>query len=240
MLHRRLARPATATSLPASTRTSGSNHKTFVRVGRASSNASTPTINVAFPQAGGNGDPGIFLNTAWTGVVSDTWTIHPNLVGEFRGNFDRTLNQTQMYSQGFDTGSLGFPGSFVSRIESPIFPAFTITDESPLGPTSSSDFTDAEGSYEGQAHFTWARRSHTVKTGFDYLFVYFNEFRPTWPAGNFTFSRGLRAGSKPERGLNRCRMGLRIHAPRSTRRRPDHQGSIAGRVAEEHRRLCQG
>jgi Carboxypeptidase regulatory-like domain/TonB dependent receptor len=175
----------------------GNNHKAFVRVGRVSSNANTPTVTLAFPQAGGNGDPGIILNTAWTGVVSDTWTIRPNLVGEFRGNFNRTLNQTQMYSQGFDSSSLGLPGSFVNRIESAIFPAFTITDESPLGPTSSADFTDGEGSYEGQAHFTWAKRAHTLKAGFDYLFVYFNEFRPTWPAGNFSFSRGFVQGPDP-------------------------------------------
>lgn len=175
----------------------GSHHKVFVRVGRVSSKASTPTITLAFPQAGGNGDPGIAKNTAWTGVVSDTWEILPNLLGEFRGNFDRTLNQTQMYSQGFNAGSLGLPSSFVDRVEEPIFPAFSITDASPLGPTSSADFTDGEGSYEGQAHLTWSKGSHTIKTGFDYIFVYFNEFRPTWPAGDFSFSRGYTQGPDP-------------------------------------------
>jgi outer membrane receptor protein involved in Fe transport len=38
---------------------------------------------------------------------------------------------------------------------------------------------------------------HAVKAGFDYLFVYFNEFRPTWPAGNFSFSRGFTQGPDP-------------------------------------------
>lgn len=175
----------------------GSSHKAFIRIGRVSSNASTPTVTLAFPQAGGNGDPGISLNTAWTGAVSDTWTIRPNLLAEFRGNFDRTLLQTQMYSAGFDAGSLGLPGSFANRIETPIFPAFTIGDESPLGPTSSASFTDAEGSYEGQAHLTWVTGPHTVKAGFDYLFVYFNEFRPTWPAGNFSFGRDYTQGPNP-------------------------------------------
>jgi Carboxypeptidase regulatory-like domain/TonB dependent receptor len=175
----------------------GANHKTFVRVGRVSSNANTPTITLAFPQAGGNGDPGIALNTAWTGAVSDTWTIRPNLLAEFRGNFDRTLLQTQMYSAGFDSSSLGLPASFVNRVETQIFPAFGIGDESPLGPTSSASFTDAEGSYEGQAHLTWLTGPHTVKAGFDYLFVYFNEFRPTWPAGDFSFGRDYTQGPDP-------------------------------------------
>jgi Carboxypeptidase regulatory-like domain len=175
----------------------GARHKAFVRIGRVSSDAQTPTVTQAYPQAGGNGDPGIALNTAWTGVVSETWTIRPTLLAEFRGNFNRTLNQTQMYSQGFNSGSLGLPGSFVSRVETPIFPNFNITDEDPLGPTSSADFTDGEGSYEGQAHLTWVTGPHTVKAGVDYLFVYFNEFRPTWPAGNFAFSRGFTQGPDP-------------------------------------------
>jgi len=175
----------------------GQSHKSFVRVGRVSSNASTPTVTLAFPQAGGNGDPGTSLNTAWTGVVSDTWTIRPNLLAEFRGNFDRTLNQTKMFSAGFDSTTLGLPASFQSRISTAIFPNFNIGDESPLGPTSSSSFTDGEGSYEGQAHLTWATGPHTIKAGFDYLFVYFNQFRPTWPAGNFSFSRGFTQGPDP-------------------------------------------
>jgi hypothetical protein len=175
----------------------GTRHKAFVRIGRVSSDAQTPTVTQSYPQAGGNGDPGIALNTAWTGVVSETWTIRPTLLAEFRGNFNRTLNQTQMYSQGFNSGSLGLPGSFVSRVETPIFPNFNITDEDPLGPTSSADFTDGEGSYEGQAHLTWVTGPHTVKAGVDYLFVYFNEFRPTWPAGNFAFSRSFTQGPDP-------------------------------------------
>jgi hypothetical protein len=175
----------------------GQSHKVFVRVGRVSSNATTPTVTLAFPQAGGNGDPGTSLNTAWTGVVSETWTIRPNLLAEFRGNFDRTLNQTKMVSAGFDSTTLGLPASFQSRVTTPIFPNFNIGDESQLGPTSSASFTDGEGSYEGQAHLTWVAGSHAVKAGFDYLFVYFNEFRPTWPAGNFSFSRGFTQGPDP-------------------------------------------
>jgi hypothetical protein len=175
----------------------GASHKAFIRIGRATSYASTPTVTLAYPQAGGNGDPGIAANTAWTGVVSDTWTIRPNILTELRGNFNRTLNSTQMYSNGFDSGTLGLPGSFTARVEKSIFPNFNITDEDPLGPTSSADFTDGEGSYEGQAHLTWVTGAHSVKVGVDYLFVYFNEYRPTWPAGNFSFGRGFTQGPNP-------------------------------------------
>jgi hypothetical protein len=175
----------------------GQSHKVFIRVGRSSSNASNPLVTLAYPQAGTNGDPGTTGNTAWTGVVSETWTIRPNLLAEFRGNFDRTLIQTKMSSAGFDSTTLGLPASFQSRVETAIFPGFTIGDESPLGTNASSAYTDAEGSYEGQAHLTWVTGPHAVKAGFDYLFVYFNEFRPTWPAGMFSFSRGFTQGPDP-------------------------------------------
>jgi Carboxypeptidase regulatory-like domain/TonB dependent receptor len=175
----------------------GDNHKAFVRVGRVASKSSTPTITLAYPQAGTNGDPGINLNNAWTGVVSDTWSMRPNLVGEFRGNFNRVQLSNQLFSRGFDSGSLGLPGSFVSRVEAPVFPHFTISDEVGLGPNASSVWNDAEGSYEGQAHITWNKGAHNLKMGFDYLLVYYNTFRPTWPAGDFSFSRGYVQGPDP-------------------------------------------
>jgi hypothetical protein len=175
----------------------GQNNKAFIRIGRSSSFSSNPLLTLAYPQAGTNGDPGSTGSTSYTGVVSETWTIRPTLLAEFRGNFDRTFIYTKMASDGFDATTLGLPASFEARVEKKAFPAVTMSDESSLGINSSSDYTDAEGSYEGQAHLTWVTGRHTIKTGFDYLFVYFNEYRPTWPAGDFSFSRGYTQGPNP-------------------------------------------
>lgn len=175
----------------------GSSHKAFVRVGRHAWTASTPSINIAFPQTGTNGDPGAATNTAWTGLISDTWTIRPNLLAEFRGNFVWSFYGTVLPSQGFDIGSLGFPGSFVSQAESKVFPQFGIGDESGLGIQNAAVDSDAEGSDQGQGHVTWMLGRHTLKGGFEYRFVFLNQFRPLNPAGYFTFGRAYTQGPDP-------------------------------------------
>lgn len=175
----------------------GSSHKAFVTVGRHAYTGITPSINIAFPQTGTNGDPGGATNTSWTGTVSDTWTIRPNLLVELRGNFVHTFFGTLIPSQGFDVGSLGFPGSFVQQTESKVFPQFGIGDESGLGIQNSAVDADTEGSNQGQAHLTWVTGAHTVRAGFEYRFVYFNQYRPLNPAGNFTFGRAYTQGPDP-------------------------------------------
>jgi hypothetical protein len=175
----------------------GASHKAFLRIARVSSAASTPAVTIAFPQGNNNGDPGSLLDTAWTGAASDTWTIRPTVLAEVRGNFNRMLRSSQVPSYGFNTSTIGLPASFTSRAEEPIFPDFSITDVSGLGSISSAYFTDGEGSYEGQAHLTWVTGAHTIKAGVDYLFVYFNEYRPTWPTANFSFGRGITQGPNP-------------------------------------------
>ncbi len=177
--------------------TFGSRHKAFVSVGRHSSLASTPPVNIAFPQSGTNGDPGGASSTAWTGTISDTWTIRPNLLIEFRGNFLHNFFGTKINSQGFDIGSLGLPASFVAQTEAKAFPQFSITDQTGLGIQNSSIDSDTEGSDQGQAHLTWVKSSHTVKAGFEYRFVIFNEYRPLNGAGYFTFSRNYTQGPNP-------------------------------------------
>ena len=175
----------------------GSRHKAFVSVGRHVYSGITPAINIAFPQTGTNGDPGGATNTAWTGTISDTWTITPNLLAEFRGNFVHSFYGTLVPSQGFNVGSLGFSSGFTQQVESNVFPQLQIGDESGLGIQNSAVDSDSEGSTQGQAHVTWIKGSHTVKSGFDYRFVYLNQFRPLNPAGYFTFGRAYTQGPNP-------------------------------------------
>jgi hypothetical protein len=177
--------------------TFGSSHNAFVSVGRHANLGSTPPINIAFPQSGTNGDPGTQMNTAWTGTISDTWAVRPDLVIEFRGNFLHSFVGNVLASQGFNIASLGFPASFVAEPEAQLFPQFGITDEAGLGIQNSSVDQDAEGSNQGQTHLTWQKAQHTVKAGFEYRFIYFNEFRPLNPAGDFTFSRNYTQGPNP-------------------------------------------
>ena len=174
------------------------NNKFFVRVGRNAVSVISPPANAAFPRQGtngpGGGQAGAVTFANWTGVVSDTWTISPTLLGEFRVNFSRMVNATQPFGRGFDSTSLGFPSSVTSQFESKLFPAFDIGDISPLGADRASDFTDAEGTNEAQASLTWVKGPQTINVGFDYAFPYFNVTRPERPAGQFTFGREFTQG----------------------------------------------
>lgn len=186
----------------------GTRHKVFLRVGRSNSESSNPTITLAYPQAGTNGNPGTFLSTSWTGVISDTWLVSPNIAAEFRGNFTRSLNQTKQPSQGFDASTLGFSSNFLSHIEVPIFPNFRPTDTDNIGADRAGTFTDAEGTDEGQASVTIVKGKHTIKTGLDYAFVYFNVTRPEKPAGQFTFDRTPTQGPNPVTASNNAGWGF--------------------------------
>ena len=177
--------------------TFGASHKAFISLGRHSSFASTPPVNLAFPQSGTNGDPGGAASTAWTGTISDTWTIRPNLLIEFRGNFTHGFFGTVLNSQGFDISSLGLPASFVAQTEAKAFPQFGVTDQTGLGIQNSSIDSDTEGSDQGQVHLTWIKGQHTVKAGFEYRFVIFNEYRPLNGAGYFNFTRIYTQGPNP-------------------------------------------
>jgi hypothetical protein len=175
----------------------GTSNKAFIYVGRSVSNKVTPLVNIAFPATGTNGDPGEAKNHLWTGATSDTWTITPNLVAEFRGAFSRSLYNTAIESAGFNATSLGLPTSFEQQVEYPSFPLFTVADTSDLGLDNSAFDRDAEGNNQGQVHLTWVKGPNTITTGFEYRFAYFNEYRPLNPDGTFTFGRDYTQGPNP-------------------------------------------
>lgn len=175
----------------------GAKNKAFVMVGRHAAVASNPLINIAFPQAGTNGTPGTHSNLQWTGVLSDEWTIRPNLLAEFQANFIHGYAWNNVISQGFNSSTLGLPQSFAQQVEDPVFPQFATSNVSPLGIANSAVDNNTEGGNQGQAHLTWVTHAHTIEAGLDYRFAFFNNFEPTAPAGVFTFSRGYTQGPNP-------------------------------------------
>lgn len=128
----------------------GQRNKAFFMVGRHVATASNPLINIAFPESGTNGTPGTHLNLQWTGVLSDTWTIRPNLLAEFRANFIHGYAWNTLASYGFNSSTLGLPASFASQVEYPVFPQFKTSDVSPLGTANSAVDNNTEGSYQGK------------------------------------------------------------------------------------------
>lgn len=174
----------------------GDRNKMFFRFGYQTSPRKSPYTNIAFPGEGTNGG-GNQEAVAHTAGLSDTHTFSPNLVGEFRAGYTRSITKLTPLSVGFDITSLGLPGYLKAASADALFPRFNVTDFTAIGPDRASHNVDAETTPEFQAHFTWLKGAHAVKTGYDLLICAFNTFRPDYPSGLFSFGRAYTQGPDP-------------------------------------------
>jgi hypothetical protein len=173
----------------------GEKNRLFVRYGGQFEPVIYPAINVAWPDYGTNGGPGGFTQDEYSWVVSDTQTFTPNIVGEFRAGYTRSIRNQNPGS--FDFTTLGLPQYLKAASLNQLFPEIDVTDFTGLGPQRASLNIDAENTPEGQAHVTVIHGDHSVKAGFDYLFAIFNTLRPDYPSGDFSFSRAYTQGPNP-------------------------------------------
>ena len=174
----------------------GDKNRLFFRFGYQVSPQTSPYTNIAFPGEGTNGG-GNQNTTAYSYALSDTETFTPTLMGEFRFGYTRPLIKLTPLSVGFDITKLGLPQYLKNAAADALFPEVDITDFTGLGPQRASHDIDAENTPEVQAHFTWLKGAHALKTGYDMLFCYFNTFRPDYPSGDFGFSRAYTQGPDP-------------------------------------------
>jgi Carboxypeptidase regulatory-like domain len=174
----------------------GDKNRLFFRFGYQVSPQTSPYTNIAFPGEGTNGG-GNQRTTAYSYALSDTETFLPTLIGEFRFGYTRPLIQLTPLSVGFDITKLGLPQYLKNVAADALFPEIDITDLTTLGPQRASHDIDAENTPEVQAHFTWLKGAHALKTGFDLLFCQFNTFRPDFPSGDFGFTRAFTQGPDP-------------------------------------------
>ncbi|MCX6610010.1 MAG: carboxypeptidase regulatory-like domain-containing protein [Acidobacteria bacterium] len=174
----------------------GERNKLFFRYGYQVTPRTSPFTNIAFPGEGTNGG-GNQNNLAHTMALSDTHTFRPNLIGEFRAGYTRSVVKLTPLSRGFDITTLGLPRYLKEASGDSLFPRFNITDFTAIGPDRASLNVSAETTPEFQAHITWIKGSHAIKTGFDYLICSFNTFRPDWPSGNFGYGRAFTQGPDP-------------------------------------------
>jgi hypothetical protein len=178
----------------------GDKNRLFFRYGRQGQPISNPFVNAAFPGEGTNGENGNMRTSSWTMVLSDTQAFTPSLIGEFRLGTTRWKRVQSPRSLGFDITTIGLPQYLKAVTGDALFPLIDVTDMTSLGPARASHNVDAENTPEPQAHFTWVKGAHAVKTGLDVLFCQFNTFRPDYPSGNFSFSRGYTQGPNPALG----------------------------------------
>ncbi|MBK7927667.1 MAG: TonB-dependent receptor [Bryobacterales bacterium] len=174
----------------------GDKNRLFIRFGHENTPRTSPYTNIAFPGEGTNGG-GNQSSTGHTAAISDTHTFSPNLIGEFRAGYTRRVIQLTPLSVGFDITTLGLPQYLKAASGDALFPRFNITDFTSIGPDRASHNVDAETTPEFQAHITWLKGSHAIKTGYDVLICSFNTFRPNYPSGLFGFGRAFTQGPDP-------------------------------------------
>jgi hypothetical protein len=179
----------------------GDKNRLFFRFGyqdapQKSPYANSPYANIAFPGETTNG--GGNQNTEdYVYALSDTETFTSHLVGEFRFGYTRGLIQLTPLSIGFNLTSLGLPGSIEQTSNAHLFPYFSPAGLTAIGPQRASWDIDSENTPVAQAHFTWLKGAHSIKTGYEMLWCQFNTFRPDYPSGEFTFSTAYTQGPDP-------------------------------------------
>ena len=179
----------------------GQKNRLFFRYGYSTSPQTSPYLNnpnasVAFPGETTNGG-GNQQSISYNYGISDTQTFTPNLVAEFRIGYNRSIFKLLPLSIGFDTTSIGLPQYLKNASADALFPYITVSGMTAIGPQRASHDIDGENTPEGQAHLTWLKGNHAIKTGFDLLLAQFNTFRPDYPSGTFDFNTAYTQGPDP-------------------------------------------
>jgi Outer membrane receptor for ferrienterochelin and colicins len=112
----------------------GTKNRLFFRYGYQTSPRTSPFTNIAFPGEGTNGG-GNQQSFAHTAALSDTHMFSPNLFGEFRFGYTRSVIKLTPLSVGFDITSLGLPQYLKNASADAIFPRINLNGEfTPLAP----------------------------------------------------------------------------------------------------------
>jgi hypothetical protein len=146
----------------------------------------TPNISgLIFGQsdpASPNIGPQVFMRR--NGVVEETHTFSPSLIGTLRFSGTRLVNDRGIPA--FDITSLGFPANLHNEILPQLFPVFSVTGEAQLGNTGLIDL--ANNVYAWQAEAMKSLSKHTLRAGFDFRVIQFNNYQPAGTTTQFTFA----------------------------------------------------
>jgi hypothetical protein len=198
-----LERSRTSTTLPWVTRVDHviGRHRLFGSYRQSNSQDSSPTVSVAFPDPGTNGEFGTRANDRLSAVLSDTIVLGSNLVAEVRVGYTRNLFTTTPATLGLDFATLGIGGldpDLKAHSALAMFPRIEVGGGiDPLGMNRAGLIDDLEGTRELQAHLTWLRGSHTIKSGLQWARMGFDVFRPEYPSGQYIFGAGFTQGPNP-------------------------------------------
>ena len=196
-------RTRTSTALPVVVRVdhNAGRHRLFGSFRQSNGEDDSPTVSVAFPDPGTNGEAGTRANDRLSSVLSDTIVFGSNLVAEIRLGYTRNHFTTTPATLGLDFTTLGI-GSADSALKAhsalAMFPRIEVgSGIDSLGMNRAGLIDDLEDTREVQAHVTWLKRAHTIKGGLQGARLGFDVFRPEYPSGQYVFGTGFTQGPNP-------------------------------------------
>lgn len=140
-------------------------------------------------------------------VVEDTHTFSPTLIGTLRYSYTRLTNFRTPVSNGFDLATLGLPANLGPQIEPRAFPNFGITGFSVSGSIPNIVVGGALGAtdlirlanetHAAQSSLTKSLTRHTLKAGFEYRVIRFNNTQTGANSPLFTFTPAFTQGANP-------------------------------------------
>jgi hypothetical protein len=148
--------------------------------------------NPATPGVGANGD---ILFHYYTGAWDNTYTISPTKVFNVRYGFARFYWARNTRSYGFNQSSLGFPASYVSGLQLPIFP--TVSYDNYSGMAGGSFIRTGQDTHSLLPSLTMTTNRQTIKVGADIRLRRNNLWIIQNGGGSFNFPRSLTAGPNP-------------------------------------------
>jgi TonB dependent receptor-like, beta-barrel len=187
-------------------------HHLFAAFRRTSADDDSPTVSVAFPDPGTNGERGTRANDRLSAVLSDTVLFRSNLVGEFRLGYTRNHFTTTPATLGGDFSSLGIGSgdpALAAHSAIAMFPRIEVGGGiDSLGMNRAGLIDDLENTAELQAHLTWMKGAHAVKGGVQLARMGFDVFRPEYPSGQYVFGPGFTQGPNPQQASGTAGFGL--------------------------------
>jgi hypothetical protein len=207
-------RSRTSTALPVVARVDYAvgRNRLFGSFRQSNSEDSSPTISVAFPDPGTNGQFGTRANDRLSSVLSDTIVLRSNLVAEVRFGYTRNHFTTSPATLGLDFSTLGIgaaDGALKAHSALAMFPRIDVGGGiASLGMDRAGLIDDLEGTRELQAHVSWLRGSHTIKSGLQLARMSFDVFRPEYPSGQYVFGPGFTQGPNPAAASTAAGFGL--------------------------------
>jgi hypothetical protein len=187
-------------------------HTLFGSFRQSNSKDNSPTVSVAYPDPGTNGEFGVRANDRLSSVLSDTVVFRSNLVAEIRLGYTRNRFTTTPATLGLDFATLGIGSadpSLKAHSALAMFPRIDVGGGiDSLGMNRAGLIDDLEDTRELQAHVTWLNGTHTIKGGLQVARMGFDVFRPEYPSGQYVFGAGFTQGPNPANASTTGGFGL--------------------------------